>query len=699
MNLYLQNYKLYTELVNNKRMILNVNDINISNYDEYYNGILNLMKDTIGTEFTSSIFITVMFNDDPNCTCDLSIPDFWLNLIMWNLFVSVNKKIEPKYLFFEKNITRKDIKKYIDTLFIQEFLKKIDILEMNSIIDNTLYRIIHVDNFSWYLCNTINLEDFIELEKQNANFYEALHPDLSKVKVEDVKAEGMKIANKSIEIIMNSDHGLANLFRANEGVNKKQYKETCINIGTKPDGKKGVFAKPVNNSFINGGVNTPLYHYIESSNGRTSQIIVKENVGDAGNFARLLGLNNSDTFLNKNKNYCCDTKNFLKICIKDEDVLHRLKNRYYRFKQKGIEYKIDENDTSLIGKTILLRSPMTCASAARGEGVCYKCYGDLAYINKNINIGKIASELLSADLTQKMLSAKHLLEACVIALKWNKEFKQYFDIEYNIVKCKNDVNFNNINLVIDPNLDYDNDENDEGIINSFSIMIGEKQISFSTQNRDDIYMTPELYDIIDKKSKSYKNYDYDDVIVIPINELKNNDIPLFAMRVFNNDLNVILKNIKNIINNKNIIADNTKESILQLLLSSVKQGGLGIDSVHLEIILSNQIRDVNNTLEKPDWSIPEEKYNLITLGKALADNPSIIVSLANSGLKKALTNPLSYQKSKPSYFDLFYMVKPQKFLTNDDEIIQTNEYDENGLIIPIKHIDNDNLKTVIKKLK
>ena len=42
-------------------------------------------------------------------------------------------------------------------------------------------------------------------------------------------------------------------------------------------------------------------------------------------------------------------------------------------------------ENELVGKTIFLRSPITCASASRGDGVCYRCYGDIAYTNADIN--------------------------------------------------------------------------------------------------------------------------------------------------------------------------------------------------------------------------------------------------------------------------------------------------------------------------
>src|SRR5699024_1917312 len=124
--------------------------------------------------------------------------------------------------------------------------------------------------------------------------------------------------------------------------------------------------------------------------------------------------NNMDDMLYPNPDYVCDSKHFIAITIKDSKTLSMYRGRYYRLQENGVEYQISQNplrnEMHLIGKTVLFRSPITCASRARGHGICYRCYGNLAHTNYDINIGRIASELLSSKLTQRLLSAKHLLE-------------------------------------------------------------------------------------------------------------------------------------------------------------------------------------------------------------------------------------------------------------------------------------------------
>ena len=155
-----------------------------------------------------------------------------------------------------------------------------------------------------------------------------LHSDLSQVPMEDVMNVGMNLTNQAIEIIKHSDHCLKDSFRAGEGISPKQYREFSINIGTKPDGRGGVYPHITDNSFINGGVNDIISSYIESSGGRLAQIISKMNVGTSGHFARLLRLNNRDTFIYPDPHYTCNTKNFQEVYISDNDLLYRFENRY-----------------------------------------------------------------------------------------------------------------------------------------------------------------------------------------------------------------------------------------------------------------------------------------------------------------------------------------------------------------------------------
>lgn len=658
---YYDNYGPYVELVKTQKQVIKTSEITKENLDEHYNSILNIMRDGVETKEFKNSFITVIFED--GIDVDLSIPDYFYNLIMWVLPLNTEEKITSYYLFYEDNITRKVIKKYIDAKFIAKNRRKYENIVLNNIIDDCLSKFTSIDEFSFYLANTINLEDTIDLMNMYPKFSDLLHVDVSNVPIDQVKKVGMDAAEEQIKIIKASDfHCLADFFRANEGVNPKQYKEVFANIGAKPDGKGGIYPI-INTNYVTGGTNDLLSLLIEEATGRVAQIIVEGNVPKSGTFARLLGLNNMDIRLHPDPNYTCSTKNFQKIHVKNLEMLHELENKYYRLSPKGMDYMITSKDTHLIDKTIYLRSPMTCSSAAKGEGICYKCYGDLAHTNNDINVGKIAAEELSSKLTQMMLSAKHLLESSVKKMTWStKNFKKLFEVNYNMIQLMETINYKGYKMIIDPTQitpESDLDDEEESYvtefneyINSFDILTpNDEVISIFTADADNLYLSADLADAIRTVGKKYE----DDKIMLNLNDIK--DIPLFHIKIHNYDLSQTLDMIKNYIDNSKTLEklNYDKDSLLQQLLEIMISTGLNVSSTHIEVILSNQIRNVDNILDNPNWDYPNEPYNLLTLQQSLTNNPSVIISLSYNYVSKALYTPLTYRKNKPSYMDLFFM--------------------------------------------
>jgi hypothetical protein len=640
------------------------------------------MKDGIDDENIHNSFITIVFNDEDKI--DLSVFDLFFNLMFWYLIIRSNQTITPQHLFFPDSITGDSIKSFIDKYFILKVRTIMDGKIMNNIIDDALHFFSDVDNFSFYLANTINLKDTIDLMNASPEFDIIMHSSLKDVPIEDVKNKGMELTNRSIDIIINDskrllghDHCLKNSFLANEGINRRQYKEFAINIGTKPNGNGGVHPAIIDNSYIGAGLNNLVAQYIDSSSSRVAQVQTKEKTGSSGNFARILGINNIDSNILDDPDYDCGTNNFIELIIKSKKVLHKLIDRYYRLVPDGIDYLISENDTFLIGKKIYLRSPITCASAARGNGVCFKCYGNLAYINKNIKPGKYAAERLSSILTQRQLSAKHLLETLINKLKWCKLFYKYFTTDVNIIQVNQDVEIpKGTMLLIDTkNINNDNDEyikNDEDYIGGNEEYITEFLLEdkngvryhIKTEDDSELYISDELNEYI----CNYGNQE-GEIIKLKLKDLADNEIPLFIVNISNNELSKTLKELQNLINKKNTTQKHTKDSIVQTMFDLCIEGNLDIMGVHLEMIIMNQIRDVVNVLRKPDWEIKDIPYQLLTLDQALKDNPSITISLLYKSLGNTLSYPLSYKKTSPSYMDLFFMKQPQNYLSNANNIV------------------------------
>ena len=674
-NPLVNDYWIYNELVENGSIDINTSDIDITNWELHYNAVLNLFKDGIETEQVQNGLVNILFSD--NKSCSLYLVDFYINLIMWGMLVKTNTPIESKHIFFCDEIKKDSIKDYIDKYLIDISRKRFTNKELNNVIDDTLYRLHDIDNFAMYLSNTVNLEDNAFLMETCPEFKACMHADLSGILMEDVKSTGMHYANQAIDIMKNAkqylgyDHCLADACRASEGINPKQFKEFTINIGTKPDGRGGIFPTIINKSFINGGVASPLDYFIESSTGRIAQIIKFKNVGYSGHFARLLGLNTMDSHLHADPNYDCCSHNFVRVFIKDKKTLERFNNRYYRLSPNGMEKILKKTDKDVIGKVIYLRSPITCASAANGQGVCYKCYGDLAYTvydvgaNFGVNIGRIASETLSSALTQKLLSAKHLLETFIEKIVWPRKFNELFEIEGNIIRANSEIEGKDIKIIIDPNaIELENEEDDDlssedsdiaiynEYITEFEINDNGESHYIANDKNTKLYISSELNTIIRKKA-----YPIDGKIYIDFNEIK--DITLFIVPIENNELSKTLNHLKDLLDKSSTIKGMDIHQLLQALVDTVIEGKLDIASTHLEIIVANQVRDADDILEKAKWYNQNPRYEILTLNKALTCNPSVTISMSYQKVGQLLYNPLTFKKHGSSFMDLFFMEQPQ----------------------------------------
>lgn len=656
-------YGQYAECIKLNNWYVDVADINASSLNSHIQSILNIFRDGIETQELQGVFITVNFGSEQ---VELSIMDYFINLIMWRSIVNVGESIKPHHIFFEENLTRKSIKKYIDTFVILPNRKIISNMVLNNIINDTLSTFKFVSEFAPYICNTINLEDDIQLMLENPQAWDIYHTSLEGVQLDDTKRVGTERTNTLVNLIKNSDnHCLSDFFRSGEGINLKQFKEVAVSIGTKPDGNGQVYPSIIDSSFIMGGLKDIPAIFVESSAGRTAQILSKQNVGDSGHFARLLGLNNQDTILHLNKDYVCDTVNFEEITIRDSRMLSMFVGRWYRLNPRGVDYCIYPDDTQLIGIPILLRSPMTCASKSRGEGICYKCYGELAYVNNDINIGKIAAELLSSVLTQILLSAKHLLESVINKMEWTPAFYDYFVLDANILSVQEDINLKGYTIMIDgESITHESEVDDfeyNEYITEFELVSPNGEVDvISTSDGTEMYISTDLNELIRAKAVPV-----DGKISIKLDRVS--DIPLFLIKINNNELTKTLNKLKAIIDKNSETKQFDKNTILQTFIETVIEGNLDISAIHCEVILSNQIRDSNDILLEPDWSGYDPDYTILTLKKSLSSNPSVVVSLSFQELSRMLYNPLTYRKSKTSFMDLFMMLSPQLYMDRSFE--------------------------------
>ncbi len=667
---YKEQYYPYKDLCESGYQTIKTKDLNQGNIDNHFYSIINILKDGIETDEVQHMMIHVIFENKKDL--DLSIFDYTINLMFWGLCTSVDHPIWDVHVVFFEDITKKYIKEYIDNIFIDKYRKQMPFMLLNQTIDNVIGKFRDLRPFQIYLANTLNLEDTITLMREYPEFADTVHFSVDGIPIEDVKEKGMEATNKQISYIKNSGHCLRDSFRTGEAISPKQYKEVGVNIGSKPDGQGSVFPHPIEHSFMNGGLQTPEELTIESSVGRVAQILQKTNVGESGAFARSLEINNQDTILNNDPNYVCDTQNFQEIVLENDTMVNMFDMRYYRDNPNGVDKLLSAKNCdrkSLIGRRLYFRSPMTCASAARGYGICYKCYGDLAYVNRDINVGQIAAEGLSSIYTQILLSAKHLLESLVIKMEWTPAFYEYFQITFNSIALREDKVFKGCKLVIDEPIMVEEELDDvdyNNYITSFSVKKPNGElIKICTTNTDNLYFDKDFYEYLmtncpdNTKGADEQYYAELDMVALM-------DLPcLFIVEIKNNELSATMNKIEKLIDNKTVISSYDRNSILKEFITTNIQGNIKLNAVHFEVLLMNQMRAYDDELEKPDWTVPGAGYQILTLSRSLSNNQSITVRLQSNKVSKTLGNPQNMKLCKPAMSDIYFMEQPQVVLDDD----------------------------------
>lgn len=121
-----------------------------------------------------------------------------------------------------------------------------------------------------------------------------------------------------------------------------------------------------------------------------------------------------------------------------------------------------------------------------------------------------------------------------------------------------------------------------------------------------------------------------------------------------------------------VTASFNKDTIVQALMEALIDGGISMQATHIEVLLSNQIRSAFNIYGKPNWNNKCEPYQILTLSKSLAENPSITKTLDFQNLGRILKSPSFFEKTATSTIDYFFQEQPQKFMNSPDLVRESN---------------------------
>ena len=234
------------------------------------------------------------------------------------------------------------------------------------------------------------------------------------------------------------------------------------------------------------------------------------------------------------------------------------------------------------------------------------------------------------------------------------------------IKLKDDLEFKKIKIIIneDDITEDDTDEEKESTMYVNQVTVRFKNVDYTIKSNDDdsLFFTDTMEKMISRKSTDDNN-----CYIIDADDIKTS--PLFYIQVSNNALGETLNGIKNILNRKGDVQRlKTKDAMAEALINTVIDGRLTIDAVHLEILLAHQCVSADSVLLDPQWQYENEQYKMVTLDERLKNNPSATVSLMYKDIKRLLSNPDTFKKTKASVVDLFFMTQPQNYMALKPEV-------------------------------
>ena len=233
------------------------------------------------------------------------------------------------------------------------------------------------------------------MANKNERYNEIIHTKVDENALpNEIEAQLNALMKEELEILKTEDNVLQPILRAKTGIKPKQLAEMSVNVGLKPDLSGNTIPIPINTNLLTGGLKNITNYYIDAIAGRKALIANCTVMGRSGFFAKKSMLSVSGINLNHDEE-SCGTVNPVKYEIKTKTHLERLIGRMYRPLTSRKYSILQGNETQLIGQSIYVKSPITCACP--DNTVCSHCYGPLLYhTNKDgVCIGSYSGAIIT----------------------------------------------------------------------------------------------------------------------------------------------------------------------------------------------------------------------------------------------------------------------------------------------------------------
>jgi hypothetical protein len=515
-----------------------------------------------------------------------------------------------------------------------------------------------------YSGTTINIHDLLQLYDENEDFKDLVNQVIKDGEFADIEKEINEQFAKQMDILREEDTCYKPYFVSKTGINEKQFKEIISSIGLKADLEGNIIPYIIQSNYLRG-LESIMDFYIVGILARKALITSHKKVKDSGYLTRKLSMLLMDTLLSPDIDDC-ETDEYIEKEIVSKETADRYNLRYFLNEDGDLEQFNSEYHKDLIGKKLKFRSPIKCK--CKDGKICHTCYGDLYRVNKNIHIGIEAVLELTEQLTQKLLSAKHLQQTFSEIIEWSEHFMKNFIVDKGSIYIDPDKKKSGSLLVFDDDsLDEIDDENKIKVNNFYIRSKNGKEVLIPLPDTLNIYLSDYSMDVIMNNPIRDKN----NKIIASFKNLCLSEEPVFQFVLENNELSSSLQNIINLIekaNHPDPLEDDEKGNPIEItdidllnerFIELLNVSDINLSAVHAELILRELVRSKTNHIERPERfdnkDDPEEGYDILKVSESILNSKSSSISLSFEHIKKQIQKGVGlYMKNGESILDALF---------------------------------------------
>ncbi len=298
-----------------------------------------------------------------------------------------------------------------DRLILEGLYERMYLI-MEDIYNNIVYE--HLEYVS-----SLNIRDFLDIQ---------LKPELMSA-IDEVRVK------KDLDSVKNTYDVLDKVIRTSEdlrdnpiakgyisgGISSNQVKQLLASRGFVTEIDSSIFKYPIASSFVLG-MDDMYDMAVESRSGAKALYLSNRAISLAEYFAREMQL--TTMAVERLVDGDCGNTEFIEWTVTESDYKNLLGKTYYL---DGASYVINKSTTHLIGETIKIRNAMRCKLTNKRH-VCTACFGRLSNnIPLHANLGHITLTVMSAIISQLILSTKHVTtSASSDTITLTPAMKEYF---------------------------------------------------------------------------------------------------------------------------------------------------------------------------------------------------------------------------------------------------------------------------------